>query len=155
MCDNPEVSMLDQIEDDLRAARLRRDQVALAALGMLKSEIVVASKAKGWTGGVDDALVVRVARSELKRREEAREAFAAAGRAELAEKEALEAEVLRRYVPAAMSDAELEAEVRAILTEVSPEGPGGFGAVMKVAAARLAGRAVGARIAQEVRRLLA
>ena len=154
MCDNPEVSMLDQIERDLRAARMRRDQTALGALGLLKSEIVSASKAKGRTGGVDDALVVRVAQSEVKRREEAREAYAAAGRPELAAKESAEAELLRAYVPAPLADSELEAEVRAVIAEVQPAGPGAFGAVMKVAAQRLQGRADGGRIAEAVRRLL-
>jgi uncharacterized protein YqeY len=62
--------------------------------------------------------------------------------------------VLQRYVPAGLSDADVEAEVRAVIAEVKPEGPKGFGAVMKAASARLAGRAEGAQIAAAARRLL-
>ena len=63
-------------------------------------------------------------------------------------------QVLRGFLPAAMSEQDVEAEVRAVIAEVKPEGPKGFGAVMKAATARLAGRADGNQIAAVARRLL-
>jgi hypothetical protein len=62
--------------------------------------------------------------------------------------------VLRGFLPAAMSEQEIESEVRAVIAEVKPEGPKGFGLVMKAATARLAGRADGNQVAAVARRLL-
>jgi uncharacterized protein len=135
-------------------ARVRRDDVALNTLSLLKSEIVRASKDGGAQGKIDDDLVVRVARKEVKRREEAIELYRKAGREESARREEAEMHVLRSYLPASMSEQEIEAAVRAVIEEVKPEGPKGFGAVMKAATARLAGRAEGNQIAAVARRLL-
>ena len=148
-------SLLPKIDGELVAARKRRDELTLSALSLLKSEIVKASKDPGVGGATDDTLVVRVARREVKRREEAAEAYRSAGRPQQAARELAEAVVLRTYLPAPLSPAELEAEVRAVIDELKPQGPGGFGQVMKAASARLAGRAEGGEIATVARRLLA
>jgi uncharacterized protein YqeY len=148
------VPLFERIEHDLADARRRRDELALTTLGLLKSEVVRATKEPG-APAADDALVVRVAQRELKRRDEAATAFRSAGRAAAADKEEAEANLIRAYLPPALSDDELERELKAIIDEVKPAGPGGFGPVMKVASARLAGRAEGGRIAATVKRLLA
>ena len=135
-------------------ARMRRDDVALNTLALLKSELVRASKEGGSAGKIDDDLVTRVARKEVKRREEAIDVYRKAGREESARREEAEMSVLRGFLPAAMSDQELEAEVRAAIAEVKPDGPKGFGLVMKAATARLAGRADGNQVAAVARRLL-
>jgi len=135
-------------------ARMRRDDVALDTLALLKSELVRASKEGGSAGKIDDDLVTRVARKEVKRREEAIDVYRKAGREESARREEAEMSVLRGFLPAAMSDQELEAEVRAAIAEVKPDGPKGFGLVMKAATARLAGRADGNQVAAVARRLL-
>ncbi len=121
---------------------------------MLKSEVVKATKEPGAGGEADDELVIRVVRREVKRREEAAGAYRAAGRDESAAREMSEAGILRAYLPAALSEAELETEVRAVIDEVQPSGPGGFGQVMKEASRRLSGRAEGGDIAAVARRLL-
>lgn len=133
---------------------MRRDDVALDTLALLKSELVRASKEGGSAGRIDDDLVTRVARKEVKRREEAIDVYRKAGREESARREEAEMSVLRGFLPAAMSDQELEAEVRAVIAEVKPDGPKGFGLVMKAATARLAGRADGNQVAAVARRLL-
>ncbi len=148
------MGMLEQIDRDMVRARLQRDDTALATLGLLKSEVVRATKEPG-ASGADDELVVRVVRKEVKRREEAAQVYASAGRTESARREEAEADVLRAYLPAQLSDEEVEREVRAVIDEVRPQGPRDFGAVMKAASARLAGRAEGGRIAAAARRLLA
>ena len=135
-------------------ARRRRDDVALGTLSLLKSELVRASKEGGAGGQIDDEMVVRVARKEVKRREEAIDVYRKAGRDESARREEAEMAVLRAYLPAAMSEQEIEREVRAVIEEVKPDGPKGFGAVMKAATARLAGRADGSQVAAVARRLL-
>ena len=148
-------TLLPRIDTELIAARKRRDELALGALGLLKSEIVKASKEPGQDGGVDDALVIRVIRREVKRRDEAAAAFRGGGREEQAARELEEARLLRGYLPAGLSAADLETEVKAVIAELQPGGPGAFGQVMKAASARLAGRAEGGEIAAVARRLLA
>ena len=148
------VALYDRIQTDMVEARRRRDDVGLSTLSLLKSELVRASKDGGSSGEINDDLVVRVARKEVKRREEAIDAFRKAGREDSARREEAEMAVLRSYLPAAMGEQELEAEISAVIAEVKPDGPKGFGAVMKAATARLAGRADGAQIAAVTRRLL-
>lgn len=155
MCDNRKrMALYDRIQSEMVNARMRRDEVALATLSLLKSELVRASKDGGAGGKIDDDLVIRVARKEVKRREEAIDVYRKAGREESARREQAEMAVLRTLLPAAMSDQEIEAEVRAVIAEVKPDGPKGFGLVMKAATARLAGRADGNQIAAVARRLL-
>ncbi len=149
-----EVGLYERVQSEMIEARRRRDEVALSTLSLLKSELVKASKEGGASGAIDDELVVRVARKEVKRREEAIDVYRKAGREESARREETEMSVLRALLPASLSQEEVEAEVRAVIEEVKPEGPKGFGLVMKAATARLAGRAEGAQVAAAARKLL-
>jgi len=148
------MALYDRIESEMINARRQRDDVALGTLSLLKSELVRASKEGGASGRIDDDLVVRVTRKEVKRREEAIEVYRKAGREESASREEAEMRLLRDYLPASLSEDQIEAEVRAVIAEVKPDGPKGFGLVMKAATARLAGRAEGNEIAKVTRRLL-
>ncbi len=148
------MALYDRIQTDLVEARRRRDDLGLSTLSLLKSELVKASKETG-AGALDDELVQRVARREVKKREEAIEVYRKAGREESAVREEAEMAVLRGYLPAAMSTEQVEAEVQAVIDELKPEGPKAFGAVMKAATARLAGRADGNQVAAAARKLLA
>ena len=148
------MSLFQKIEDDLAAARKRSDQVALGSLGLLKSEVVNASKESGFKGDIDDALVIATARKELKRHEESAAAYEQAGRTEAAAREREAAAFIEPYLPAQLTPAALEQEVQAIIDELKPAGPSGFGAVMKEANRRLGGRAQGGDIAATAKRLL-
>ncbi len=148
------MALYDRIQSDLVDARMKRDELALSTLSLLKSELVKASKEGGAGGKIDDDAVVRVARKEVKKREEAIEVYRKADREESARREEAEMGVLRGYLPVAMSEQEVEAEVRAVIAELKPEGPKAFGAVMKAATARLAGRAEGQQVAAAARKLL-
>jgi uncharacterized protein YqeY len=148
------VALYDRIQAELVESRRRRDELTLSTLSLLKSELVKASKESAAGGTIDDELVTRLARKEVKRREEAIEVYRKAGRAESASREEAEMAVLKAYLPAAMSEQEVEAEVAAVIAELKPEGPKGFGMVMKAATARLAGRAEGQQVAAAARKLL-
>jgi uncharacterized protein len=148
------MSLFQKIEDDLVDARRRSDAVALGSLGLLKTEVVNASKESGFKGQIDDALVIGVARKELKRRQESADAYRGAGRSEEALREEAAAAVIKPFVPAQMDAAELETELRKIIDELNPSGPAGFGMVMKEANQRLSGRASGSEIAATAKRLL-
>ncbi|TMF10713.1 MAG: GatB/YqeY domain-containing protein [Chloroflexi bacterium] len=148
------VPLYDRIQSEMVNARMRRDDVALGTLSLLKSELVRASKEGSAAGRIDDELVQRVARKEVKRREEAIGVYRKAGREDSARREEAELALLRGFLPASLSEQEIEAEVRAVIAEVKPDGPKGFGLVMKAATTRLAGRADGNQVAAVARRLL-
>jgi uncharacterized protein YqeY len=148
------MALYDRIQSELIESRKRRDEVKLDTLSLLKSELVKASKESGAGGTIDDELVVRLARKEVKRREEAIEVYRKADRVDSARREEAEMEVLKSYLPAAMSEQDVEVEVAAVIAYLKPEGPKGFGMVMKEATARLAGRAEGAQVAAAARKLL-
>ena len=149
------MALYDRLQSELVDARRRRDELALNTLSLLKSEIVRATKESGASGSIDDALVERVVRKEVKRRQDAIEAYRKGRREEAAQREEAEMALLRTYLPTAMSVDQVEAEVRAVIAELKPEGPNAFGTVMKAATARLAGRAEGAQVAAAARKLLA
>lgn len=148
------MTLYDRLQAELVDARRRRDNVALDTLSLLKSELVKASKDTVAAGALSDDLVVRIARKEVKRREEAIEVYRKAGREETARREEAEMALLRTYLPADMSTQQVEAEVKAIIEELKSSGPNAFGLVMKAATARLAGKAEGAQIAAAARKLL-
>jgi uncharacterized protein YqeY len=148
------MGLYDRIQAELIESRRRRDALTLSTLSLLKSELVKASKESAAGGAIDDEMVTRVARREVKHREEAIDVYRKAGRADSAQREEAEMAVLRQYLPAAMSEGDVEAEVAAVIAELKPEGPKGFGMVMKAATARLAGRAEGAQVAAAARKLL-
>ena len=129
------VALYDRIQAELVESRRRRDELTLSTLSLLKSELVKASKESAAGGTIDDELVTRLARKEVKRREEAIDVYRKAGRDESARREEAEMAVLKAYLPAAMSEKDVEAEVAAVIAELKPEGPKGFGMVMKAATA--------------------
>jgi uncharacterized protein YqeY len=103
---------------------------------------------------LSDDEVLQVLTREAKRRREAAEAFASAGRVEQAAAERAEGEILDGYLPAQLSDAELGALVTAAIEETGASEVRALGQVMKVVTPRVAGRAEGASVAAEVRRQL-
>ena len=149
-----DMALYDRLQTELVDARRRRDELTLSTLSLLKSEVVRASKEVAAQGSLDDALVERVTRKEVKRRQDAIDIYRKAGREESARREEAEMTILRTYLPATMSEEQVEAEVRAVIDELKPDGPKAFGAVMKAASARLAGRAEGAQVAAAARKLL-
>ena len=119
----------------------------LTALRLVLSELQKAAK----EGGDDELAVLR---RERKRRLEAASQFRDAGRPELAEHEEREAELITTYLPAELSDEELDAVVAAAVSETGASEPRDMGAVMKVVMARTGGRADGKRASALVRAAL-
>ena len=145
----------ERLRADLTGAMRARDQVRLRTLRMALTAITNEEVAGSATRELSDDDVLKVLAREAKKRREAADAFAAAGRAEQAEAERAEGEVLAGYLPAQLSDEELASLVAAAVTETGAAGLPGMGKVMKAVTPRVAGRADGARVAAEVRRQLA
>ena len=144
-----------RLHDDLNAAMKARDELTTATLRMALTAITTEEVAGKSARQLSDDEVVKVLAREAKKRREAAEAFASAGRAELAERERAEGRVLDAYLPAQLGEAALAELVRAAIAESGASAPNQMGVVMKLVQPRVAGRADGKRVSDEVRRQLA
>ena len=149
------MALKEQLHTDMVAALKSKDELRLSTLRMALSAITTEEVAGKAARELSDDEVLKVLAREAKKRREAAEAFASAGRAELAAKERAEGSVLDEYLPAQLGDDELAEIVRAALAESGASGPQAMGQVMKVVQPQIAGRAEGGRVAAEVRRQLA
>ena len=147
-------AMKDRLRGDLTAAMKARDEVTVRTLRMALTSVTKEEVAGKSARELSDDEVLAVLTREAKRRREAADAFAAAGRDEQAAAERAEGAVLDAYLPAKLTDAELGELVAAAIEETGASGQRAMGQVMKVLTPRVAGRAEGARVAAEVRRRL-
>jgi uncharacterized protein YqeY len=146
----------DRLRSDLTAAIKSRDALRASTLRMALTAVATAEVSGAQARELDNDEVTRVIVSEAKKRREAAEAYAGAGRAELAEKERAEAEVLADYLPQPLTEAELVALVTAAIEDTG-SADGGMKAMGKVMGAlrpQVTGRADGGAVAAEVRRQL-
>ncbi|CAN5238681.1 GatB/YqeY domain-containing protein [soil metagenome] len=144
----------DRLRQDMSAAMKARDELTLATLRMALSAITTEEVSGQAARELSDDEVQGVLRRESKKRREAAEAFGAAGRAESATRERAEGEVLARYLPAQLDNAELTELVRRGIAEAGAISPADMGKVMRSVQPLVAGRTDGARGAAEVRRQL-
>ncbi|MDR1417669.1 MAG: GatB/YqeY domain-containing protein [Endomicrobium sp.] len=100
---------------------------------------------------IDDNEVIKVLRSELKKREESIESFQKAARTDLIEKETKEIQLIEQYLPKEISDEELFSKVKTIYNESKDKS---FGTIMKAAVISINGQAGGKRIAQIVKKII-
>jgi uncharacterized protein YqeY len=131
-----------------------RDELSTATLRMVLSAVSAEEVAGKAARELTDDDVLGVLRREAKKRREAAEAFAGAGRAQQAERERAEEGVIAAYLPAQLEDADLAAIVADVVTGTGASGMKDMGKVMGAVQGRVAGRAEGSRVAAEVRRQL-
>jgi uncharacterized protein len=142
------------LQDDLTAAMRSRDDVAVATLRMLLAAVRKAEVAGESQVELSDDQLIGVVRSELRKRTEASEMYRTGGRPELADREAAEADVLRRYLPAQMDDDVLQEIVAEELARAAADGitgPKAMGSVVKAVRERVGTEAEGARVAAAVK----
>ena len=135
-----------------------RDELTTSTLRMLRAAITNAEVAGAEAIELTDDQTIAVLQSEAKKRAEAAEVYEQAGRAESAAKERAELVVIERYLPAAMSDAELQAIVAEELAAAAASGAEGqraMGQVIKAVRERVGAAADGSRIAAMVKGALA
>jgi uncharacterized protein YqeY len=138
------VTIAEQIKTDVGTAMKAGEKERVGALRLVLSELQKAEK----DGGADEQAILR---RERKRRRDAEEQFRAAGRDELAVKEAYEAQVIASYLPAELSDDELDALVRDAIAATGASSPRDMGTAIGHVKAAAGGRADGARIAAKVK----
>ena len=144
-----------RLEADLRESMKARDEMVTSTLRMAIAAVRTAEVAGKQARELSDDEVLGVLTKEAKKRREAAEAFAGAGRAESAAKERAEEEIIARYLPVQLSEAEIADIVARALSEGGFTAMAQMGPAMKAAQAAVAGRAEGGRVAAEVRRQLA
>jgi uncharacterized protein YqeY len=141
------MSVLEQVQSDVKDAMKARDRDRVHALRLVVSELQKAAKEDGG----DE---VEVLQRERKRRLEAAEAYRDGGRAELAEAEEREADIIASYMPEQLSDDELGAIVGEVVAESGASSPKEMGKVMGLVMPKVKGRADGKRVSAAVREKL-
>ena len=147
--------LAERLRGDLTAAMKRRDELATSALRMALAAVKEVAVSGAEARDLDDDEIVKVLTKQVKKREEAAEAFRNAGRADRADRELAEAEVLAPYLPAALTPDELEAIITETLAEGGFSGMAAMGPAMKAVTAKVAGRADGKTVSALVRERLA
>jgi uncharacterized protein YqeY len=147
------MTLKTRITDDMKAAMRAKDAARLSAVRLLLAAIK--QKEVDERIELDDAQVLATVERLLKQRRESITQYEKAGREELAAKERFEADVLAAYLPAQLSDAEVDAALEAALAESGAAGPKDMGRVMGLLKARLAGRADMAAVSARVKARLA
>lgn len=154
---NTSTSLKTRLQEDLTAAIKERDELRSSTLRLTLTAITKEEVAGEQARQLSDDEVLKVITREAKKRREAAEAFDKGGRTDSAARERSEGEVLAAYLPAQLSDEELEALVDQAVREAAAggaEGPRAMGAVMKAVNPKVAGRAEGGRVAAVVKRRL-
>jgi uncharacterized protein YqeY len=145
-----------QINDDIKAAMLARDAEKLEALRAIKAAILLEKTKEGATaGGITADAELKILQKLVKQRKESGDIYKNAGREDLAKKEFFEAAIIEKYLPQQLSEKEITAKIRQIITETGAASVKDMGKVMGLATKEFAGRADNKLIAETIKKLLA
>ena len=147
------MSLETRINQDIVAAMKAKEEVTLRGIRAIKSAILLA-KTDGSGVAIDEAREVQMLQKLVKTRQESYDIYMKNDREALAAKELEEIEVIRKYLPAMMEGAELEAAIQNIIAETGATSAKDMGKVMGAANKALAGKAEGRAISEVVKRLL-
>ena len=148
------MSLETQIQQDIKSAMLAKEKTRLESLRAVKAAILLAKTADGSETIADEA-VVKIIQKLVKQRKETAQIYRQQNRPELADNELAEASYMEVYLPAQLSEADLEAELKKIIARVGATQPSEMGKVMGAATKELAGKADGKMISALVKKLLA
>ena len=148
------MSLKQQIDADIKQAMLAKNKEELEALRSIKSMILLAETEKGVSADITSEAESKLLMKAAKQRKESAEIFQKENRAELAQKELSQLEVINRYLPKQLTEEELTVEVKKIIEQVGAKGPQDMGKVMGTATKQLAGKADGKVISELVKKIL-
>ncbi len=140
--------------DSMKEAMRAKDTVALEALRAIKSEILLAQTASGSKEEISEADEIKILQKLVKMRKDSASIFAEQNRADLAEPELAQIAVIEKFLPAQLSEAEVEAIIAKIIAETGASGIASMGKVMGLASAQIGGQAEGKTISTIVKKLL-
>lgn len=133
------MSLKQQIQDDIKAAMKAREQAKLSVLRMLSAAIK--QKEVDERVEVSDSDVISIVEKQIKQRKEAAVQFEQGGRADSAQAEMAEAEILSVYLPAQLSEQEVKSIIQQVISRLGATGPADMGKVMAAVKPELAGKA--------------
>lgn len=141
---------MDEIKNAMRA----KDTLALEALRAIKSEILLAQTATGSVAEISEADEIKILQKLVKMRKDSATIFTEQNRPDLAEPELAQIAVIEKFLPAQLSELEVETIVAKIIAETGASGIASMGKVMGLAAAQIGGQAEGKTISSIVKKLL-
>lgn len=143
------MALKERLDAELKTAMREKDTLKLSVIRMLKS--AVKYREIEVMKPLDDAGVIAVLGSEIKRRRDSVEQYRAGNRQDLVDKEEAEIAILQAYLPAQLSEDELRAKVDAAVASTGAKGPKDMGAVMKALLPDVQGRADGKVVSEMVK----
>jgi uncharacterized protein YqeY len=147
------MALREKLDEDLKSAMRAKDSLRMNTVRGLKSAIKY--REIELMKPLDDAGILGVVSTEIKRRRDSVEQYRAGNRADLADKEDAEIRILQEFLPQQLSPAELEAKVKEVIDRVGAKGPKDMGAVMKALLPDVQGRADGKVVSELVKQSLA
>jgi len=148
------MSLQAKIMDEIKTAMKAKDTVALEALRAVKSELLLASTASGSKQDLKEDEEIKLLQRLVKTRKESARIFTEQNRPDLAEPELAQVAVIEKFLPAQLSEEEVEAVIAKIIAETGASGIASMGKVMGLASAQLGGTAEGKTISTIVKKLL-
>lgn len=143
-----------QIMAEMKEAMKAKNEPVLRSLRAIKAEIIKAKTEPGAGGEIDEATEQKFLQKMVKQRKDALTIYEEQKREDLAQKEREEIEVIEKFLPKQLSEAEIKTALLKIMEDMGASGPADMGKVMGVASKQLAGKADGKTISQLVKQLL-
>ena len=149
------MGLKERLQSELTEAIRSRDELKSGTIRMILTAITNEEVSGKIARVLADAEIITVLSREAKKRREAAEAFADAGRADRAEQETNEGKIIAEYLPEQLSEADLKKMISDAIAETGASGPAGMGLVMKVISPKIAGKADGGTVSGLVKAALA
>lgn len=149
------MSLEQKVMDEMKQAMRAKDEAALRTLRAIKAAILIEKTSSGASDSMTEDAEIKMLQKMAKQRRDSLDIFTTQNREDLAVKEREELSIIERFLPKQMSAEELQAEVKAIITQVGATSPADMGKVMGVASKQLAGKADGKAISETVKQILA
>ena len=148
-----QMSLKDRVSEDMKAAMRAKDSARLGAIRLLLAAMKQREVDERIT--LDDAATIAIVEKLIKQRRDSISQYDAAGRTDLADAERFELDVLIAYMPAGLSDGEIDAAIDAAITQTGASGPADMGKLMGVLKPQLAGRADMGQVSAKIKTRLA
>lgn len=148
------MGVLSTLTEEMKNAMRSKDSVRLESLRAIKSAVLLAQTSGGDSGELTDEDAIKLLQRLVKQRKDSAAIFRDQNRVDLAEPEEAQAAIIEEFLPAQMSDDELESTIGSIIEISGASGMKDMGKVMGIASKQLAGKADGKRIADTVKKKL-
>lgn len=148
------MSLANTINEEIKTAMRAKDKVALESLRAIKNAILMANTEVGGSAELSEAEELKILQKLQKQRKDSLEIYEQQNRTDLAADEQAQLEIIERFLPKQMSEADLEAYLKELIVRLDVQGPQDMGKLMGTANKELAGKADGKTISGKVKELL-